>query len=763
MGLSYRYVSNDGALRSRYAVLLAVGLLIAPRAETAVLEEIVVTAQKREQDLDSTPVSVSVLSGTRAEQTGVIELADVAAQVASFAIVDSTGPVSTSLLIRRIGNEGSIPNFEPAVGVFMDGAPLGRTGSLVADLFDVSRIEVVRGPQTTLYGKNTTAGVVNILSRPPEDEFRLRGKLSAGAFDGAQTAGIWRGEGIVNIPVTDTLSARAGIAVYDHEPTLVNTFNGQHSDDMQRYSGRGQLLYRPGRRLSVRLIANRFRIDSARAGDIVIDGGDAISELNSAFGVSCPTSDIDRRLFCSDRAGRFDLAESSAIINIAWRNADWQLDAISSWQDFDSKRVFDADQLNVDLLTVHDRQDARHWSQEVRLGHAGRTGFSWLAGLLLQQSRFIRGDSSEPTATLGTAAPNLLMPQGLAFGEIGDSGFFESLSRSRHASLFAAGNWRVTHRLTMSMGVRWLREKKSSVIRNTADHDRPTAITMLLLPAAADADLSRTTSGSSWTLNGQWHWHERSLSFLQLTRGFKGGGFNAGFGNIRPADREYGDEHVDSVELGHRVLSKERRNRLSVAAFVTRYTDFQSAGWVSLRFLVNNAERVDVSGFEADFESALSEHWLLAMSLSYVNARYKSYTGGSCSYDRAPDSGGGSACSHSGSRLPLAPLLTGHVGLEYRRETVAGEFLGYLGWRHSGGYWTNASLDSRHYQDSINVLHLRAGLRMDRWEVVAWVRNLNDEMILTRQGPSNLFPRDRAFGSFAESPRSAGLTVSVQF
>ena len=133
------------------------------------IDEIYVVAQKRSQRLQDVPVSVAVLDGEHLELAGIDDLFEVAGEVSSLTVNQTTSPINTSFRLRRIGSEANIPNFEPAVGLFVDGAFRSRSGLGAGDLVDIERIEVLRGPQTTLYGKNTTAGLVSILTRAPTD------------------------------------------------------------------------------------------------------------------------------------------------------------------------------------------------------------------------------------------------------------------------------------------------------------------------------------------------------------------------------------------------------------------------------------------------------------------------------------------------------------------------------------------------------------------------------------------------------------------
>jgi outer membrane receptor protein involved in Fe transport len=742
--------------------IVAVIALPADNAIAAEIEQIIVTATKRDRQLQDAPLSVTALTSNTLVDAGVDDIFDAAELVPSFDVAQSAGPLSTSYYIRRIGNLGSIPNFESAVGLFVDGAYRSRNGAALGDLFDLRQVEVVRGPQSTLHGKNTTAGLVSLATNPPGDEFDLHGRLTAGQIDTADSVDSLRLEGVVNAPLTSSTSVRASGVVYRHDDTLINLFSSDSSQNAERYTVRGQLRYASSPNVEARLMVNQFRIDSARLGDFVLFEGNAIRGINEGFGVPCPDHDIDDRLFCRNFASIFDLTSNDVTLNIRYGFGKLELSSISSFEDYESSRDFDADQLNIDVVRIVDRQRGSGFSQELRLGNADDAAVNWLAGIFYLDSAFDRGSATHPTAILGPDAPFLEIVPGVPIGEPGNSGFFVSDSDTRHLSVFGNIDWTISDAISIRTGLRWQTEDKRTTITNTADHTTPTAITLRLMPAFADASLSRSTSGFSWEISGSYRWSEAFMAYLTAARGFKSGGFNAGFGATPPDAREFGDESVHSVELGFKSMLMNERLRLNAALFAARYEDFQSAGWVSLRFLVNNAERVDVSGLEFDLQALLTEHFSAGASLSWVDARYDQYTNGSCHYDRLPDNADGSACDLSGRVLPLAPRTRANLDLVYEQPLRSGSLYGRIDWSWSSDYHTNSTLDPRHIQDSHSLVNARIGFRVDRWDISAWIRNAGDQLVVMREGPSNLFSRDPAYGRIFATPRSYGLTLSAR-
>lgn len=747
------------AILTGIAVLWSAGF---SRADDTI-DEIYVVAQKRTQSLQDVPVAVSVLSGERILLAGIEDMFDVASEISALTVVQNTSPMNISFRLRRIGNEPNIPNFEPAVGLFVDGAFRTRTGVGSGDLFDIERIEVLKGPQSVLYGKNTTAGLVSIFTRQPTDSFELSARASFGQIEGYDSADMYRVNAAVSGPLTDSLKGRLSGSYFNHGHTMKNLFVADDSQDMNRYSLRGQLSYEPSDKIDARLILGRYVIDSANASEFEIDGGIALAATNAAFGVPCPSSSATDRAFCNNRAVITDLGANDATLLVDFDMNNYALSSITGYEDYDTLRDADIDQLNINVIDLVHRQSSESFSQELRINSPKKGAVEWLSGVYYYRNDYFRGDPVLPSIVLGSEAPFLQLPNGLPFGQPGDAGILKSTTKTEHFSVFGNLTWQPSENFVLTAGARWQTEDKSSVIVNAANHSTPTLITLILAPASGSANLSRDTNGWSWNLAAQYHWFDNLMGYVSASRGFKSGGFNAGFTPTPGASREFDDETVVSYELGAKTMLFNDRVRLNAALFHAEYDDYQSAGFVSLRFRVNNAEQVEVSGMELDIDALLSENLTVSTSISYADARYDLYTRGACYFNRMPDNSDGTACVLSGSSLPLAPKWKTWLNLEYERAVNVGTI-------HAGADWTwidrhnsNSTLDPRHVQGPYSQFNLRGGLRFGRYDVFAWINNIDDETVVLQSGPTNLFAGDPAFAQFLGTPRSYGLTLSANW
>ena len=339
------------------------------------------------------------------QQAGVSDIKDLARQVPSLQVQTNTSPLAMNYRIRRVGNIGNIPTFEPAVGVFQDGAFRNRPVFSAGDMFDVDRIEILRGPQSTLYGKNTTAGVVAVYTRKPAEEFEGSAELTAGNLEGASDAALYRFVGGVSGPLTDTLGGSLGLSysTNDHVSESALSVSDEDANDLERGAVRGQLQWEPTDALSVRLIGGVLQQDDDQyTSDLYIEPGSGAAQAGAVlrqFGLaeSCASNDPTDLEHCSRNAvtSDVDAREATLLVDYALAN-EWTITSISSWDWFEFKGTSDdVAQLAAPLLKLHDTQEGESWQQELRLASAGGETVDWLGGVFWYQNEFDRGDGGD--------------------------------------------------------------------------------------------------------------------------------------------------------------------------------------------------------------------------------------------------------------------------------------------------------------------------------------------------------------------------------
>ncbi len=433
--------ASHWALSLAFAVGAAAPSLADP-ADGNALEEIVVTAQKREQSLQNVPISVTALSGTSLRDAGVITMEGVSRMVPSLTTIQNDAPIDQSYRIRGIGSDPNIPTFEPDVGLFIDGAYLPRSGLGVEDLVDLERIEVLSGPQSTLYGKNVTAGVINLVTKAPSKTFEAHVAVSGSELDGARSAGAVRTEGSISGPLGDSVRARVTGVYYDQGATFENLAPGAPDpNNMQRYAVRGVVDIDLSANTRLTLTGARTELFGTRMQDpdmlyygvtpLEIDQG-----LGPLFGSGpCPDNDPKDRIVCTTTPYRSSSSTDIATATLSIKLGANTLTSITAWSNYSSKQVQDdADELQIPLLGFHDYQSGDTLTQEIRIASPGGEKIDWLAGAYYLHSTFARGDDGHaPTFILQAAAPDLELAPGIPFGQPGRCGFHRL---ARHVRLF---------------------------------------------------------------------------------------------------------------------------------------------------------------------------------------------------------------------------------------------------------------------------------------------------------------------------------------
>jgi len=741
-----------------------------------VLEEIVVTAQKREQSLQDVPISVTALTGESLREAGAISMNDVSRLTPSLTTLQNDTPLNQSYRIRGIGSDPNIPTFEPDVGLFIDGVYLPRSGLGIEDLVDVERVEVLAGPQSTLYGKNVTAGVINVVTKSPTNYFEGHVAASISQLQGAKNAAVIRTEGSIAGPVSDSVRARLTGVYYNQGATYKNLVENAHdANDQERYAIRGVVEFDLSADVRLSLSGARTEIFNTRQQDpdmfyygnlpFVLD-----SQLGPLFGVTpCPDNDPKNRVICNDSPYEFSSNTNIATATLTAAMGPNTLTSITAWSNYSAQRVTDnIDHMRIPLLRFDDAQAGETLTQEIRIVSPGGGKLDWLAGVYYLHSTFERGDHGRhPIFVLGAAAPFIPLAPGIPFGQPGDSGFVDSRAKSDYFAVFGQATYRLSEQFVLTGGLRLQTETKEASIDNSVStspaHGGINAISALLTPVRVNSKFNHETDDITWSMSGEFHPNEDTMLYATYARGGKSGGFNIGFGSTRPADRPFGDEKVDNYEIGAKWTSADRRARLGISAFHTVYTDYQNASFVSLQFLVNNAEKVTTEGIEANGVFAIAEGLTVNAAATYTDAKYSKYTEGSCFTGQTPTNAGGT-CDLSGKRMPLIPEWRTSAAIAYEHGTDFGDIYGRVDWSWQSSLETNTNLDPRHTQNSYSLVNLRLGVRTDsNWDVSLWMHNVADETHVMQTAVHNIFGNDPAYQTFLGEPREFGITVRKNF
>jgi outer membrane receptor protein involved in Fe transport len=748
------------------------------------LDEIVVTAQKRVQLLQQVPMAVAALTGEALQNAGVVDVQDLTRQVPTLQVQTDTAPVASNYRIRRVGNLGSIPTFEPAVGVFQDGAYRNRPLFSSGELLDIERIEVLRGPQSTLYGKNTTAGVVAFHTRAPGPTIRAHASLDAGLLEGARSVGQYRFVGGISGPLSNTLGGSLGLswATHGHIDDNALVGSGAAANDLDRKAVRGQLQWQPADALSLRLIAGRLQEQDDRLlPDVHIAAGSGAATAGAtlrAFGLSaiCTSNDSSDRHLCSRTPAKTELdAHDATLLADFVLESGMTFTSISSWDWFRFKgTIDDVVQLASPLMQFHDTQEARSWQQELRLSSVrGRRG-DWLTGVFWYRNEFDRGDGGKRPTLVGDTysaalVPSLLLqqlfgaPVPVPFATPGQVGIYAAAQDTDYLGIFGQGTWKLTKRFAMTAGLRWQTEKKNASIQQSVSAPGLSLLSASLMVAANSGELSRRTDKLNWSITPQFSVTDEFMLHAIMAHGFKSGGFNVGWGTTPLSRREFADEDVMHYEVGAKGTAWNNRLQFALSAFHTDYRNYQDAAFISQQFTVGNAEKAALRGAEADGKVLLGRHLSADFAISYADFRYRQYRNGLCYPGRTPDNTAAGTCDLSNAQPVNAPKWTTHLGLMHRTSLGSGDVYARTDWSWSDRYNTSYSADPRLVQSGYHWLNLRLGAQRGHVEFVAWIDNALDETVSNLDAQLNLFAADPSYQTFLQAPRSYGLTVRISY
>ena len=761
-------------MKHSLAMLLAASALAGPAAAFAQdapaesqggLDDIIVTAQKRAEGLSDVPISISAVSGKQVESYGQTNLEQISSSVPNLKITQTA--IANRIAIRGIAS-GDNKGFEQSVAMFVDGVYYGRDQLSRLPLVDMERVEVLRGPQPTLFGKNAIAGAVNITTRSPTDEFE--GTVS-GLYEfnhkELQLTGVLSG------PLSDGIEAR----VVGYHRSMDGYFYNQklkrNEPNVDEYYVRGKVEFDKGGPLAAEL-----KLEYA---DFTMKGQPrdvfgAVGNYNAVFQGPFFVSTVP------DYVREDNGYESRNKVFGATLNADLEigehtLTSVTSLLDYKTREIVDVDFSGISFLDgTNLREDYRQFSQELRLTSPGGEAFNYIGGVYFQHAKLDVQDFTlfNPTF-LGLGAP---------FNALGDTRNDRDYSQTSDLiSAFAQGELSLTDQLRVTAGARFNHEKKSGR-RSLAIVQGP----LSTAPAAVVAAVFRALNIEAHSIAGklsedsfnpmvnvQFDATDDLMLYASYARGTKAGGFDIRSNSLptsttvaKPGAFEFQDESADNFEAG--LKYKGRDVAFNLSFYRTKYKDLQVNIFDgTLNFNVRNAAAARTQGIEADFRAALAEGLTISGAIAYLDFKFTNFTDGQCYYLQTPGPGG--FCDYSGKRNALSPKWSGNLNVDYWTPVGSDLKLSFnVNADFSSSYIAAANLDPRTYQGSYAKLGARVALGQidNRWEVALIGRNLTDQRILQTGSAMPLATTitggtGNAYNGIVDRPRTIAVQVTGRF
>jgi len=785
--------------------LAIASLVIAPTAfgQGPALEEIYVTAQKRTQALKDVPISINAIDGDKLEKSGITNIERMADYIPSFNMTQ-TG-IGTNISIRGV-TSGVNQGFEQSAAQFVDGIHFGRAQLARAPFLDIERVEVLRGPQSILFGKNSTAGAISVTTAKPTEDFE--GKLSAlyEPEHGERDIRL-----VVSGGLTDTLAGRLAILDREMDGYFFNsTLNRDEAQDEERVV-RGSLLWKPTDDWSIHLKvedgsfnSDGRNIEVVRPVENPIPGRPTLPYANVLGLLTQGNYVLDTRQdFTRQSNGDYsynDTENATLTIETSWQ--DHTLTSVTGYNAYTYQELCDCDFTGASGFNILSDEDYSQFSQEIRIASAEDLTISYLGGLFYQRGNLefhdairVPADSVIPTALVSSfgAAANLLRAAAT------ERNFEQDTDIS---AIFAQVTWNFHDNTRAIFGARYTRETKDAwrhqyhvdASGNTlpmggiTDPYNQLWSAFLIDPHRIDGD--RSESGFTPLVTLQHDLNATDMLYLNYTTGFKSGGFDVranaapnSLGGIYNGPSpipdiegtwEFEEEKVKNYELGGKFLLADGAAELNLALFRSEFSDMQTSQFDgSLSFNVTNAGEAVVQGLEIDGRWALTDALLLRGGAAYIDFEYTNFPNSQCYFGQQDNIApfGDGVCDASGQRREFTPEYQGNLGLDYQIELWRGMRLNNtLDFIYSDKYTTTPSLDPRLVQDAYVKVNARIALsgRDDTWELALVGKNLTDETIITY---ANGLPvasvltqgTGSGFYAFYERPRSVALQGTVRF
>ncbi|MHC4249673.1 MAG: TonB-dependent receptor [Planctomycetota bacterium] len=664
------------------------------------LPEIVVTAERVERPAERVPMSVTAVTSAKFEDAGMADVGDVSEWVPDFTVVDWGSRRNTFVYVRGIG---SSRQGESAVGVYVDDVPLLSNGVFMADLGDVERVEVLRGPQGTLFGRNTLGGVVNVLTKPLPAE--AEGTVAATLG----TDGLLAGRASFAGPLGRE-DLRLGLSAFGsrRDGFTTNDLTGETVDDRRASGGRLKLAWLPSDSLEVTLGADA---------EFDRDGGYALTSL--------PDVRSNPYHLMHDYEGWEDRDVLGGSVRVKWSAAWGELTSVTAIRQWQLDSGVDQDFSPLDIMRSSWDEEQQQITQELRISSpVDHMGPRWLVG-----AAYFDDDTDEDRVVdYGANAAFVVR----APGDIDTSAVDHDNSG---VAVFGNVVWPAGERLEVSGGLRWNSEKKS------VDVD---AYSLNVVPAtyqyAATEEFDELVprAGVSFKVS------EQANAYVNVARGYRSGGFNGAF--APPGSEAFEPEHSMNYELGYKMKSTDGRARLSASAFYISWDDQQVVQLVAPPLTVTtNAGESRSVGAEAEFAFRPVPGVEFSAGVAYVDAEFEDYD----------DPGAGA--SYDGNTVPMAREYELDLAATFRR-SVGNDVRVFarVGVRAQGEFfWEPANAFREEPHQFVDV---RLGIEHRRWDVTLWARNL-----LAEDYASMVFVQGGMAVGQAGDPHTAGLSVKARF
>ena len=702
-----------------------------PASTAVMLDEIVVTAQKRAESIQDVPISMSAIDSEFMDQVSIGDLNELSLYVPNIKI--GASPTAASMYIRGLGSGGN-RGFEQSVGLFVDGIYFGRINYLTDGMVDLDRVEVLRGPQGTLFGKNTVAGALSIWTGTPSDEWIGNLSVLFGEYDHQ------RYKAMISGPIVEDVISFRLAGMSDQRDGLVeNRMTGIAGGNIDKDVIRGKLRFDITPEFDVTLGAEMTRVDQHGPGFQLIKWGPNTARGYRAFDERAEADGSDRKTTEDFQGFSYRNSEGGSL-QANWEIGEYNLVAISGYSQFEHNVNFDADFGPVPLLTTENDDAFKQFNQEVRIASPSWEKFDFIVGAYYYWSNWaVFNDTPALTESIDQVLLALLLPtaaEGLvdAFGpdldfpnQAADRQLTTFDQDTKSYALFGQASWHITDKLSLIGGLRAAYEEKDARIKK--EFENGLVFGVAVGNEEYDVDVSRDEQNIAPKVSVKYDWTNDIMTYATYAEGYKAGGFNPTAGD--PSLLEFDAEHATSYEAGIKTKLLSGAAILNFGVFWTNFEDLQTSSFDGSNWVVSNAAEATTKGVEVEAHWMPLEAVRVTTGFGWTRARFDDYRSAPCYIG---EEGGNPGCDKTGERLPGAPELNGSLSVN------AGVPIGNLPMLFVMGgdiiyqseIYLDGDLDPNLESEAAARYNLRLGFSdIDRqWSFMVNGKNLTDELIL---------------------------------
>lgn len=784
-------------------VMLAISISPGALAAEQAIEEIIVTAQKKSESLQEVPLAITAFSGDFLEELGITDLKGLQNYAPSLVFVSGNSIRNSALAVRGIGSSGLNAGIGGSVGLYLDGVYIPRQAGLIGALTDISTVELLRGPQGTLYGVNTPAGLLNVNTRRPTDEFEGSMTVGFGNFDSSKVSGYVSG------PLADNLSGRLTFWNTGNDGTDDKVLGGT-TNSFDETGIRAKLLWTPSASAEYELILDYSLHDAvccdgewSYISDEALATFDRMSQnlgldrkqvfpSRAGGGYQGMGEDIDHKTFADgDGEERFEHYGVSLRADLDVLD-DHSLTIVAAARRWDSDVNQENDELGADFSIFPNQiEDQKTYSVEIRLASPQDEFFTYLVGAFAysNDSEFVQQSKLLAPLCLYSRNTETLVSRGTipdtTAGRAGCEGWWRHDKWEQEwtsLAVFAETTFNFSDQFDVSIGARVTRDDKDAEkVSRQFGGDTPQngfGASFGTSSFTDDIDNSETT----WSVTGRYFFADDSVMiFARAATGYKSPGINARPIRFPTIPRVFGPEESINVEVGMKSQWWDDRARINLTVFKNNFDELQQVASNPaadpagvLGSFVQNAGELEHQGVELEYQVRLTDWLTLSGSAAYLDSEYEDFVGTPCAvtgfHDVPRDSTNPALCDQTGLDATYAAELRHNTTLLARAPISNTDLEWFAQWSaiYTDEFETAPDKDFRAHQDDYWLHDVAFGIAEagGKWEVRGWIKNAADEEYMYAGLDSSLSGNIGTRGSFFTylgTPRAYGIDFRYDF